>query len=226
MPERILYQFTLSPFSIKVRKILEYKRLPYTTVDITPFQRREILRISGQKRVPVLVDGDTVVCDSTRIAEHLEARHPDPAVYPRDPAERARVSILEDWSDDTLAKDLIPFKILSGNNAKTMVDQSKGFYPPRWYYAPLFRLGPLVLRRAAGLRRAGRSLDRLRSDYERDLDRLEALAVKSPFLAGDNPTVFDFAVWGLLRTMEGLEGEELLAKRKRLVSWYAAIKAL
>lgn len=226
MAERILYQFTLSPFSIKVRKILDYKRLAYTTVDINPLRRAAVRRISGQNRVPVLVDGSSVISDSTRIAEYLERMHPQPPVFPREATERARVTMLEDWSDETFAMDLIPFKIFTGDNAKRMVVQSKGFYPPRWYYGLLFRLGPMELRRLTGWRRRGRSLTELRTDYERDLDRLDRLAADHAFLTGDAPTVFDFAVWGLLRTMEGLEGEELLAARPRLAAWYAAVKAL
>ena len=39
-------------------------------------------------------------------------------------------------------------------------------------------------------------------------------------------TVFDFAVWGLLRTMEGLEGWSLIEERRALAGWYRAIAAL
>jgi glutathione S-transferase len=53
--------------------------------------------VSGQDLVPVLVDGDTVIADSTRILEHLEARFPAPPLYPADPAERAQVRIFLDW---------------------------------------------------------------------------------------------------------------------------------
>lgn len=41
-----------------------------------PWRRRdraEVRALSGQDRVPLLVDGDEVICDSHRIVEHLRA---------------------------------------------------------------------------------------------------------------------------------------------------------
>ena len=241
MPERSLHQFTLSPYSIKVRRILDYKKLPYRTVEVNPFARGEIIRISGQRGVPVLVEegltaaesaghsaaqagAPIVVSDSTRIASYLDARYPAPPIFPAGAEARARVALLEDWSDETFAGDLIPFKIFTAGNARRMVSQSKVFYPPRWDYELLYPLGPFVLHRLAARRRRGRSLSDLQRDYERDLDLLETTAAASPYLAGDRPTVFDFAVWGLLRTMEGLQGEELLARRNCLAAWYERMK--
>lgn len=43
-----------------------------------PYNRRgrpEIEELTGQKRVPVLVEGDEIVHDSRRIAQYLEWRH-------------------------------------------------------------------------------------------------------------------------------------------------------
>jgi len=229
--ERILYQFTLSPFSIKVRKVLEYKHLAYRTIDVNPFSRAEVVRLSGQPKVPVLVEEHgngprTVVADSTAIAVHLDAVCPDPPVYPRDPAERARVALLEDWSDEGFARILIPFKILTGRNARRMVEQSKRFYAHRPVYELLFPFGPAYLRRIGRRLSGGRTLAQLRIEYERALDTLDALASRGAFLAGEAPTVFDFAVYGALCTMEGLEGHELLATRANLARWYASVGAL
>ena len=228
---RTLYQFTLSPYCVKVRRILEYKRLTFTTIEVNPFSRGEVVRISGQPRVPVLVeegsDGSRlVVSDSTAIAQHLDRVYPDPPVYPHDPAERALVALLEDWADERLAHDLIPFKILTPGNAERMVAQSKPYYPPRWTYKLLFKLGPAYLRRNTRRRAAGRTLEVLKGAFERDLDHLDALATEGPFLAGPAPTVFDFSVWGLLRSMQGLNGEELIGARKQLATWYDTVARL
>jgi glutathione S-transferase len=47
--------------------------------------------------VPVLVDGDEVVSDSPSVLEWLERRHPEPPLYPREPARRAEVQVFVDW---------------------------------------------------------------------------------------------------------------------------------
>ncbi len=54
----------------RLRKLgVEYRteRVPYRRVD-----RPEIVELTKQKRVPVLVDGDEIVHDSKRILQYLE----------------------------------------------------------------------------------------------------------------------------------------------------------
>ena len=99
-----LHQFRHSAFCEKVRLVLAVKRLPYTVVEVTPgLGQLALFRLSGQRQVPVLVDGSEVISDSSAIALYLEAHHPSPALLPADPGERARVLLLEDWADTALA---------------------------------------------------------------------------------------------------------------------------
>lgn len=42
-------------------------------------QRPEVVELTGQNRVPLLIDGDEVVHDSKRILEYLEWRYGDAA---------------------------------------------------------------------------------------------------------------------------------------------------
>jgi maleylacetoacetate isomerase len=53
--------------------------------------------VSGQRLVPVLVDGDEVVLDSPRIVEWLENRVPEPPLYPFAPSRLAEVQVFVDW---------------------------------------------------------------------------------------------------------------------------------
>lgn len=88
------------PFSTNVERValaLAHKGLEPEWVDVDPADRSEVLRISGQELVPVLVDGETVVSDSTAILEHLEERFPDPPLYPAEPARRAELRLFVDW---------------------------------------------------------------------------------------------------------------------------------
>ena len=47
--------------------------------------------------MPVLVDGNEIVSDSPLILRWLEDRHPEPPLYPGDPARRAEVQVFVDW---------------------------------------------------------------------------------------------------------------------------------
>ena len=59
--------------------------------------RSPVRAVSGQDFVPVLVDGNTVVHDSSRILQHLDRRFPDRPLFPADPADRATVELFIDW---------------------------------------------------------------------------------------------------------------------------------
>jgi glutathione S-transferase len=99
-----LHQFKHSAFCEKVRLVLAAKGLEAKLVEVVPgVGQLEIFRLSGQRQVPVLVDGDEVIADSTEIALHLEQRHPVPPLLPADPEERAQVLLMEDWADTALS---------------------------------------------------------------------------------------------------------------------------
>ena len=60
-----------------VARDLGRRSLPYRTerVSLKRAERAEIVELTGQQRVPVLVDGEEVVHDSRRIREYLEHRY-------------------------------------------------------------------------------------------------------------------------------------------------------
>jgi len=65
-----LHQFRHSAFCEKVRLVLAAKGLAYNVVEVTPgVGQLELFRLSGQRQVPVLVDGADVISDSTAIAQ-------------------------------------------------------------------------------------------------------------------------------------------------------------
>lgn len=100
-----LYDFLPCPFGQKVRIVLAEKSLNYdlVSVDISHGEHRrpEFLRLNPFGKVPVLVDEDTVVYDSTIINEYLDDEYPDPPILPRIEFSslRARARLFEDFAD-------------------------------------------------------------------------------------------------------------------------------
>jgi glutathione S-transferase len=92
-----LVRFERSTNVERVALALAYKGLEVESIDVTPEDRSPVRELSGQDLVPVLIDGELVLPDSTAILEHLEKRFPDPALYPADAARRAEVRIFIDW---------------------------------------------------------------------------------------------------------------------------------
>ncbi len=92
-----------APFSTNVERValaLAHKGLDVESVVISYEDRSPVLEVSGQPLVPVLVDGDEVIPDSIRILRHLEERHPDPPLFPRDPARRAELDVFLEWFNE------------------------------------------------------------------------------------------------------------------------------
>ncbi len=88
------------PYSTNVERValaLAFKGLEVESIAVDPDDRAAVRAASGQDLVPVLLDGDVVVTDSTRILHHLEERFPDPPLFPADPARAAEVEIFLDW---------------------------------------------------------------------------------------------------------------------------------
>jgi glutathione S-transferase len=100
-----LYDFLPCPFGQKVRIVLAEKGLSYEFVQIDLAQgeqrRPDFLRLNPFGRVPVLIDEDTTIYDSTIIAEYLEDEYPEPPLLPAIGASalRARARIWEDFAD-------------------------------------------------------------------------------------------------------------------------------
>ena len=184
-----LLQFRHSAFCEKVHLVLCAKGLSYSVRDITPgVGQVEVFQLSGQRQVPVLRDGEELIPDSTAIALHLEARHPEPSLLPQDPAQRAQVLLLEDWADTAFASGARLALLQAA--AEDAVLRS----------ALLPDATPGVLRNLIGavpgdlLGGMGQLLQNDRQSLVMALEQLVALLEQQPYLVGERPTLADLAV--------------------------------
>ena len=189
-----LHQFKHSAFCEKVRLVLAVKGMEVTLVEVVPgLGQLELFRLSGQRQVPVLVDGSEVIADSTEIALHLEKRHPLPALLPTDSQRRSQVLLLEDWADTALASSCRRALLqAAATNAKLRT-------------ALLPEATPSSLRQLVGALPGGLmgsvtdTLGSLLAPLEarqlhRNLEQLSALVVSSGHLVGDQLSLADLAV--------------------------------
>jgi glutathione S-transferase len=90
----------LSPYVRKVLVCLELKGIAYEIDHMVPFFGDDrFSRLSPLRRIPVLVDGDLVLGDSSVICQYIEDRQPAPALPPADIGDRARARWLEEFAD-------------------------------------------------------------------------------------------------------------------------------
>jgi glutathione S-transferase len=93
----------LSPYVRKVLVCLELKGIAYEVDPIVPFYGNDrFSELSPLRRVPVLVDGDLVVTDSSVICQYLDDLQPSPRLLPDDIRDRARARWLEEFADSRM----------------------------------------------------------------------------------------------------------------------------
>ncbi|MBF2034908.1 MAG: glutathione S-transferase family protein [Leptolyngbyaceae cyanobacterium T60_A2020_046] len=194
-----LYQFEASAYSEKVRLILDYKQLPYTVVEVTPgVGQFDVFRLSGQRQVPVLKDGETVVPDSTAIARYVDETYPDRPILPTDPKQRGLCLALEDWADESIGihgrKAMIGafnqhpnFRTgLLPANTPDLVKNLVGAVP-----------GDILSFLGTGVGFGPESVKESTRILKQALEALCLMLQNSLYLLGDHPTLADFAVAGL-----------------------------
>jgi glutathione S-transferase len=114
-----LYSGPLSMFGAKAEIAAREKGLDFELV-MVPFEMAtlyqpkhpEVVRINPKRQVPVLVDGDLELFDSTQIFEYLETLKPDPALWPAEPKARARARLLEHKSDEIYFPPIVRLMVL------------------------------------------------------------------------------------------------------------------
>lgn len=101
-PLRIIGSF-VSPYVRKVLACLNLKNLAYEIDPITPFfGNDEFERLSPLRRIPILIDGDFSVSDSSVICAYLDEAYPARPLFPTDPRDRARARWYEEFADTRL----------------------------------------------------------------------------------------------------------------------------
>ncbi len=83
-------------------KGIAYERefVPFSLATMYEPKHPDVVRINPKAQVPVLIDDDLEIFDSTQIFEYLEEIKPSPALWPGDAKSRARARLLELRSDE------------------------------------------------------------------------------------------------------------------------------
>lgn len=95
-----------SPVSPYVRKVLAACVIKGVEVELDPispmYGNDDFERISPLRRVPVWLEGDLALCDSSVIVQYIEETRPGPSLWPADAAQRARARWMEEFADTRL----------------------------------------------------------------------------------------------------------------------------
>lgn len=108
-----LYSAPLSLFSRKVEialgeKGLDCERIMVGFSQAAGYEPKHpaVLAANPKGEVPVLIDGDLTLFDSTLIMEYLEDAHPAPPLFPADAKQRARCRLIELYADEIMMRNV------------------------------------------------------------------------------------------------------------------------
>ena len=70
-----LYTGSYCPYCRRVKQELDRLGLDYETVNADEDGRQEVIRLSGQRAIPILTIGEEVIVDSSTIIRELRRRY-------------------------------------------------------------------------------------------------------------------------------------------------------
>ncbi|HJQ60545.1 MAG TPA: glutathione S-transferase family protein [Vineibacter sp.] len=201
-----LYGIDPSPYSVKMRAILRYRRLPFVWNCSTP--AREVAIGAGLPPViPVLRFPDgRLMNDSTPLADALEREHPGArSIVPDDPGLAYLSDLLEDFADEWLTKLMFHYRWYYPDDrvfAQLWVTSCRNPTMPQAERRDLMRefdarqVGRMAL---VGCTEQNRPI--IEDSYRFVLDTLDRHGRQTPFLFGGRPSLADFAFYGQLRIL-------------------------
>lgn len=209
--ERIGYQERRpSPFSWRIYYAVAHKEIPVEYRAVRFADVDTIRGLSGQDKVPILLDGDTVVHDSWNIATHLETRFPEhPSLFGGDVG-RGLTRALAIWADTVLAPAIR--RLIAADFIYCLAPEDRGYY------------------RRSREAQFGCTLEAYCADRERWLAEfatiiapLEQTLSEQWYFAGDEPAYADYVLFSVFQYARLGGPHELLRAGTSVRRWRDAL---
>lgn len=238
-----MLQYAICPYCNKVKAVLDFLRVPYSSVEVDPISKAELKKVTTEyKKVPVMTmttDGVvSVVSDSPVILSTLLERVATSSLD-ADTARRLKQLNVDDpdvarwveWADRSLAVLLFPNICRSRSEAL----QAFSYVNDVETFAPARRV---LLKYAGGLAMHYMAAPKMKKKYDIEDERASmyaatkewtesALAVDGVarrFHGGDVVDLADVVVFGVLRGIDRTDAHaDAMRESPALKSWYDAV---
>jgi glutathione S-transferase len=220
-----LYQFEISPFCDKIRRILHVKKQPYTVVEIPlTGTLTRLKKINPTGKVPAIDHDGHVVGDSTDIARYLESRFPTPPLVPADARLRAQCHVLEDWADESLYFYELSLRFTLPHNAKKWVPIIAASDAAVVQRVAGLIVPPTIKRRLVAQGLGHKTNAQILDEVGRHIDAVGGLLGGGDWLVGDALSIADIAVFAQLFCIGGTpEGAARIADVPAVGKWMTRV---
>lgn len=194
-----------SPYGWRARMALLHKGLEAEWIPVK-FTDKDKIAFSGQGKVPIIVDGDTVVSDSFEIAAYLDKAYPDGAALF---AGEWDLETTRAWNDQ-VTKATLPAlaKIIVGDVFEAIEPCDQDYF------------------RETREKAFGKTMEQLKGEGDQHRDGLfaafESIRQKlgdKPFLGGETPLYADYVVFGGLQWAHCASPRTLLGEEDVIEQW-------
>ncbi len=226
VPERVvdglptMYCFETCPFCFKVKALLGSRGAEYSKVEVDPTFKTQ-LKWSDWGKVPVFVDIDgTQVNDSNFILHYIDSNGLES--FPRQGVDPEQDKWM-DFSNNILGKSIVAVIYSSYRTSVQALD-----YVTR---VDNFSFGSRLVNKWMGgfiMRMVGKSRAKMfelppRENLQHQLDKMSE-GIKGDFFGEKEPNGADFANFGILRSMQGLNGFDIIENHQTVSGWYSRMQ--
>ena len=194
-----------SLFSWRTRMALRHKGLEFESVPVCMSDKAAIA-FSGGKTVPVIKDGDTVVRDSWKIAEHLESRYPSAPSLFGGQIGHGVTQAFNTWTDRVLVPAMLP--VIVADIHERVDPRDDAYFRQMMEKIVRATLEEARAQREAALGRLGRAIEPLQATFKRQA-----------FMAGAAPAYADYILLSVFQWARVMSPHELLAPEDPLCQW-------
>jgi glutathione S-transferase len=194
-----------SLFSWRTKMALKHKGLTFESQPVL-ISDKAAIAFSGGKTVPVIKDGETVVRDSWKIAEHLEDRYPDAPTLFGGAIGRGVTQAFNTWVDRTLVAAMMPVIVADVHERVDPADEQ--------YFRQQFE-GFLKSTLEEARKRQPQALERL----TRALEPMQAALKRQPFICGSDPAYADYILFSVLQWARVMSPQAIFNNSDPLYGW-------
>lgn len=223
-----LYQYEVCPYCCKVKAVLDYKKIHYEKIEVNPMTHEELAHIPKaveHDKVPVLVDGKTVVVESNDIVRYLDEKFPQQPIFGKTVNEKTEQEKWIRFVDDELVQ------ILPGNIYRTIPEALNAFSYmtkvgnfPKWKRYYLMLGGAIAMNIVAkkGLKKRG--IADPRKALEGALNKWAVALGPKKFRGGDRPDVADLMTYGVLSAVREMKVWKMIGGQRPIADWYERVR--
>ena len=189
-----------SPYSVKVRSYLRYKKLPHDWLTRTQ-AGSDYQRYATVPLIPLLITTDgRGLQDSTPIIETLESEHPSPSIHPDDPTCRFLSFLLEEFADEWGNKWMFHYRWAREADqlacSRRLAEMMSPDADDEALTSAAVAIRERMVDRVWFVGSSPQTAQQIEDSFKDTLTLLEPHFASHAFLFGQRPAFADFALWG------------------------------